>query len=232
MLSMSPWMSPTSELGWSTSTTKEPTEVWAPARGSSVGGVGGLQRGDPFLERERCARRARHPHLVDVEGREDLAELADMVGMGVGDGHHVDAGHAQRLELGHHVIGVVTTGVDEHGGVGSDQNAGVALADVEKVHLELPGRRAPGRRGSARRLAPLPADHGGDGAGLSGVVSERGTARQHDERGDEHTGGHGWCDRRLGREWLGRGLFKARSISWICALARSERDSIGVEMDQ
>jgi hypothetical protein len=43
---------------------------------------------------------ARHLDLLHAEAGENLVELADVVGMAMGGGHHVDVRDAERLELG------------------------------------------------------------------------------------------------------------------------------------
>jgi hypothetical protein len=83
------------------STTRDPSLVWGHRPGLLVGRLGRFEGRRGRLEGPGGVGGARHPDLLHAEAAENLVELADVVGMAMGDGHHVEVRDAERLQLGH-----------------------------------------------------------------------------------------------------------------------------------
>jgi hypothetical protein len=59
-----------------------------------------------------------HPHLAHLERAEHPVELADVVGVGVGEDHDVDAFDVPLAQQRYEVVPVVSCGVDQDRRVG------------------------------------------------------------------------------------------------------------------
>ena len=141
--------SPVSRAGWTTSIRR--FHMMHLARPRLV--IPCLRRQDRIergLERTRGINVSREPDVCNGKRLEDLGELSDVIGVGMGAHEKIDALHPGRPEVGDDIVPIVSACIDQKCKVRTLNERRISLPHVDKVDLEPILRTGADRRAAGR----------------------------------------------------------------------------------